>query len=60
MIFFAGVKKIGNTLVNSGGRVLGVTVKCDDIDGARELAYENIHSINFTGSHWRTDIGLGR
>ncbi|OUR97334.1 phosphoribosylamine--glycine ligase [Halobacteriovorax marinus] len=57
-VFFAGVKLKDETLVNSGGRVLGISVKSDSIKSARETIYQIIPTLAFNGAHWRTDIGL--
>lgn len=56
-VFFAGVKKKDGALVNTGGRVLGVTALGKTIDEAREKAYAQINRIKFSGAHWRKDIG---
>ena len=56
-LFFAGVKKQGEFLLNSGGRVLGISVQANDIDQARNEAYELISGIQFEGAHFRRDIG---
>lgn len=59
-IFFAGVKeKSCGQLINSGGRVLGVTALGESIDNARAKAYQLIDRIHFEGAHWRKDIGKG-
>jgi len=56
-LYFAGVKtNPEGKLVNSGGRVLGVTAKAETIEQARKMAYEAIQKINFSGSHYRRDI----
>lgn len=56
-LFFAGVKKNSKGfLVNSGGRVLGVTAVNSSLEGARTTAYDWIQQIHFAGAHWRTDI----
>ena len=55
-IFLAGVKKSGEKLLNSGGRVLGVTGVGDNVAVAREMAYEVINGISFHGANWRRDI----
>lgn len=57
-IFFSGVKSDQGGLVNSGGRVLGVTALGKNIYEAREKAYTEIKSIHFTGAYFRKDIGL--
>lgn len=60
--FMAGVKKISDEneqsfLVNSGGRVMGVTCLADSLQEARSLVYEAIKRISFEGAFWREDIG---
>ncbi|TDJ07228.1 MAG: phosphoribosylamine--glycine ligase [Deltaproteobacteria bacterium] len=58
-IFLAGAKKSADgPLVNSGGRVLGVTALGPELEGARKLAYQTLKDVSFKGAHWRTDIGL--
>ncbi len=56
--FFAGVKKEGDRLVNSGGRVLGITALGRDKEEARKLAYQALERVSFSGAQWRRDIGL--
>lgn len=59
LIFFSGVKKnASGKLVNTGGRVLGVTMLADDLDTAREKSYAFIDKLQFKGSHYRRDIGV--
>ena len=58
-VFFAGVKKNGEGLANSGGRVLGVTGLGQSIVDARRRAYQSLEHISFHGSHWRKDIAYG-
>lgn len=55
-LFFAGVNKQDETLVNSGGRVLGVTVLAATTDEARTRAYQLLESVYFEGQFYRTDI----
>jgi phosphoribosylamine--glycine ligase len=56
-LFYAGVKKVNNVLVNSGGRVLGVTTIASKVKVACQLTYKEINKIKFTGSFYRKDIG---
>ena len=56
-LFFSGVKNTQLGLVNSGGRVLGVTVLGDDLKMARENVYARLNQISFNGAHYRSDIG---
>ena len=56
-VFHAGTKLVDGVLVNSGGRVLGVTALGDTIEKAADLAYAAAERINFEGKYMRTDIG---
>jgi phosphoribosylamine--glycine ligase len=56
-IYFAGVDRRGDELVNSGGRVLGVTAKSAQRWAARELAYKMLSQVSFEGMVNRKDIG---
>lgn len=58
-IFYAGVKQNEHGLIiNSGGRVLGVTALANSLDSARSTAYGLVKEIHFNGMHYRSDIGL--
>lgn len=60
-LFLAGVSKNDSgQMVNSGGRVLGVTVTADSMEEARVKAYQQIEKIQFKGMHFRRDIGARR
>lgn len=56
-IFFAGVSSKDDRLVNSGGRVLGVTSVDSDLEYARKIALNLCGEIDFNGKHFRRDIG---
>lgn len=58
-VFHAGTRLERNTVVTSGGRVLGVTaLGCkDDLEGAVALAYRAVERITFDGAYYRSDIG---
>ena len=56
-IFQAGTRLLEETLVTSGGRVLGVTAQAEDIEQARNRAYKLMKEIKFKGKQYRTDIG---
>jgi phosphoribosylamine---glycine ligase len=43
-------------LITSGGRVLAVTARAEDLASARDLAYAALSEIEIRGSHHRTDI----
>lgn len=56
MIFHAGTKRQGGTVVTAGGRVLGVTGIGPHLEVARERAYNAARKISFQGCHLRSDI----
>jgi phosphoribosylamine--glycine ligase len=56
-IFQAGTRREQNSLVTSGGRVLGVTAAGASLEQALSLAYQAAEKIHFDGMHYRRDIG---
>lgn len=56
-ITFAGVAGRDGALVNSGGRVLGVTALAATKAEARRQAYETLDHVAFNGLTFRPDIG---
>ena len=56
-VFHAGTKREGDSIVTSGGRVLGVTAVAGSLPQAIHNAYEAVNQIHFEGAHCRTDIG---
>ena len=56
-VFMAGVEEQQGALVTSGGRVLTVCARGEDLAQARERAYAAIPAIRFEGMHFRRDIG---
>ena len=57
-VFQAGTRSGKNgQLVASGGRVLNVCARGDDIQEARERAYAAIRKIDWPGGFFRSDIG---
>jgi phosphoribosylamine--glycine ligase len=57
-VYFAGVRSKDGYLVNSGGRVLGVTGLGQNIEEARERSYKQIDEISFLNGFYRKDIAL--
>ncbi len=55
-VFHAGTSEKQGAVVNSGGRVLGVTALGDDIPAAKEAAYRAVDLISWDGGWSRTDI----
>jgi phosphoribosylamine---glycine ligase len=56
-VFHAGTKRDGDSIVTSGGRVLGVTATADSLPQAIHQAYQAVDKIHFDGAHFRRDIG---
>ena len=56
-VFHAGTKREGDSIVTSGGRVLGVTATAASLEQAIQSAYHAVGKIHFEGAHYRTDIG---
>ncbi|MBP1598598.1 MAG: phosphoribosylamine/glycine ligase, partial [Acidobacteria bacterium] len=57
VVFHSGTRRLGDTLVTDGGRVLGVTALAGDLGAAVISAYEAVNKIFFEGMHYRRDIG---
>ncbi len=55
-VFHAGTKRERNSIVTSGGRVLGVTVAAPSIEASLELAYAAVAKISFDAMQYRRDI----
>jgi phosphoribosylamine---glycine ligase len=56
-VLHAGTKKVGDAIVTSGGRVLGVTASGDSLEVALGTAYSAMDKVDFDGKHFRRDIG---
>ncbi|TWT87283.1 Phosphoribosylamine--glycine ligase [Pseudobythopirellula maris] len=55
-VFHAGTKLIDGSVVNTGGRVLGVTALGDTISAAKLGAYKGVKCIRWQGAWCRKDI----
>ena len=55
-VFHAGTKRVGDQVVNDGGRVLGVTAIGDTIADAKLRAYQAVKCIRWDGAWCRKDI----
>lgn len=55
-IFHAGTKIENNKIVNSGGRVLGITAVANSLKEAKENAYNLAEGIDFENKYYRRDI----
>ena len=56
-VLHAGTKRVGDDILTSGGRVLGVTVVGPTLGAALGSAYAAADKIHFGGMHYRRDIG---
>ncbi|TPG13589.1 phosphoribosylamine--glycine ligase [Sphingomonas oligophenolica] len=56
-VFQAGTRIENDTLVASGGRVLGVTARGPDVQAAHAAAYRAVDAIDFPTGFCRRDIG---
>jgi phosphoribosylamine--glycine ligase len=56
-VFQAGTTRDGPRLVASGGRVLAVTARGDDLHQARTRAYQAVAAIDYPDGFHRRDIG---
>lgn len=57
-IVHAGTQKSGDgTFSTSGGRVLGVSARADNLKAAARLAYQMCDRVHFEGKYLRRDIG---
>jgi phosphoribosylamine---glycine ligase len=56
-VLHAGTKKLRDSIMTSGGRVLGVTAAAASLDEALTRAYDAVGRIHFDGMHYRKDIG---
>ena len=57
-VLHGGTKREGESIVTSGGRVLGVTATGPSLDAALRAAYQAVGKIHFEGIHYRKDIGV--
>lgn len=57
IVFHAGTAMKDGAVVNSGGRVLGVTGLGDTVADAIDKAYSGVKVISWPQVHYRTDIG---
>ena len=56
VVFHAGTSLVDGNIVNTGGRVLGVTARGNDIKEAVDKAYEAVGKISWTDVMYRKDI----
>ena len=56
-IFHAGTERKGGGIVATGGRVLNVTARAQNVSAAQKLAYEAVDRIDWPDGFARRDIG---
>jgi phosphoribosylamine--glycine ligase len=56
-VFHSGTTRRGGDVLTAGGRVLAFTAVGDTIAQARERAYAALRLVEFSGMHYRRDIG---
>jgi hypothetical protein len=57
IIFHAGSRLSGDTLLTNGGRVMAVTSMADSLNEALDKSYTIAEKIEFEGKYFRRDIG---
>jgi phosphoribosylamine---glycine ligase len=55
-ILHAGTRRVKDSIVTNGGRVLGVTAAAPSLESALANVYAATPRIHFDGMHYRTDI----
>ena len=58
IVFHAGTKKNGETIITNGGRVLAVTSLGENFEEAIKKSYQNIEKLHFDTMYFRKDIGF--
>jgi phosphoribosylamine--glycine ligase len=56
-VLHAGTKRVSDSILTSGGRVLGVTAAGPTLNEALTVVYEASRRIHFDGMQYRKDIG---
>ena len=56
-VFHAGTTEQDGTIINSGGRVLGVTALGNTVQEAQQTVYKALENLDWKGGFYRKDIG---
>lgn len=56
--YHAGTKRLGDKIITSGGRVIGITATGETLASSIENAYFAVNKVHFENMHYRRDIGL--
>jgi phosphoribosylamine--glycine ligase len=57
LVFQAGTRWSGQSLVTDGGRVLAVVSRASSVQEAVAAVYDEVTKVHFAGRHFRRDIG---
>jgi phosphoribosylamine---glycine ligase len=57
VVFHAATRRQAGVFYTTGGRVLVVSARGENLDEARRTAYRAVGSISIAGAHYRRDIG---
>jgi len=57
LVFHAGTAEKDGMIVNSGGRVLGVTAVAQSVSQAQRVVYTALEKLDWPGGFYRRDIG---
>jgi len=57
MLFHSGTKKVGDSIVTAGGRVLALTSMSETMEESLAKSYKAANLISFEGKYYRQDIG---
>ncbi len=58
IVFHAGTKLEGDTVVTNGGRVIAITSFDEDFRQALKKSYQNIEKLHFDKMYYRKDLGF--
>ena len=58
LLFHAGTKRVNDTLVTNGGRVMACTAMGGSMNDALQQSYRLVESVHFEGKYFRRDIGF--
>ncbi len=58
LVFHAGTRRDKATIVTDGGRVLAVTGRAANLEGAKKIAYQTVSGISWNDVYFRKDIGV--
>ncbi|MDQ7059502.1 MAG: phosphoribosylamine--glycine ligase [Ghiorsea sp.] len=56
-VFHAGTSEQNGSIINNGGRVLGVTALGNSVQEAQETVYKALENLDWQGGFYRKDIG---